>query len=320
MGVLADLRGGPGLIRVHGHRGARGIWPENTLSGFALAFDMGLQVVELDVLVTVDGVAVVTHNPALKADCTRDASGRWLAVDGPLIAEMTLADLRSHDIGALRPGSDYGARYPEQAVAHGLRVPTLAEVCALISAPGRAGCILNLEIKSDPDQPDATPPIPDLVAAVLAPLRAAGVSHRVIVQSFDWRVVHEAARQAPEIPRSYLSLLRRPDRVMAANIYPGSHWMDGLQGASLPDLVAAAGGAVWCPHHSDLSAEDREDARRQGLIVNVWTVNEPDDIARMIDLGVDGIITDYPGRVQRALLDRGMVWRDDPVGCPAHIK
>ena len=308
MDVLAHLRGGPGVIRLHGHRGARGIWPENTLSGFALAFDMGLQVVELDVLVTRDGIAVVTHNPALKADCTRDASGRWLAVDGPMIAEMTLAELRTHDIGALRPGSDYGARYPEQAVIDGLHVPTLAEVCALVAGPDRADRILNIEIKSDPAQPQATPPIPELVAAVLDPIRAAGLADRVILQSFDWRVVREAARQAPEIPCSYLSLMPREDGAMAANIHQGTLWMDGLRGECLPRLVAAAGGAVWCPYHSDLTAEDRAEAKAQGVIVNVWTVNEPDDIARMIALEVDGIITDYPGRVQRALLDRGMRW------------
>lgn len=308
MDVLSHLRGGPGVIRLHGHRGARGIWPENTLSGFALAFDMGLQVVELDVLVTRDGVAVVTHNPALKADCTRDASGRWLATDGPLIAEMTLAELQTHDIGALRPGSDYGARYPEQVVIDGLRVPTLAELCALIAAPERADRVLNIEIKSDPGLPEATPPIPELVAAVLEPVRAAGVADRVILQSFDWRVVAEAARQAPEIPRSHLSLLPREGRSMAANIHQGSLWMNGMRGQSLPALVAAAGGQLWCPYHSDLTAEDRAEARSLGLIVNVWTVNEHEDIARMIALEVDGIITDYPGRVQRALLDRGMRW------------
>lgn len=308
MDVLSCLRGGPGVIRLHGHRGARGIWPENTLSGFALAFDMALQVVELDVLVTLDGVAVVTHNPALKADCTRDASGRWLAADGPLIAEMTLAELQTHDIGALRPGSDYGARYPEQVVIDGLRVPTLAEVCALIATPERADRILNIEIKSDPGLPDATPPIPELVAAVLAPVRAAGIADRVILQSFDWRVVAEVACQAPEIPRSHLSLLPREGRSMAANIHQGSLWMNGMRGESLPELVAAAGGTLWCPFHSDLTAEDCAEARSLGLIVNVWTVNEPEDIARMIALEVDGIITDYPGRVQRALLDRGMRW------------
>ncbi len=308
-----QLRRGSGHIHIHGHRGARGIMPENTMEGFRFTLDIGIRIIELDVLLTSDGTPVLTHNPHLMPYSTRTEDGAWLAGEGPLVLETPFADLSRFDVGGLRPGSDYGARYPDQAFMHGLKIPPFDALCALINEAGNEDVWLNIEIKSDPRFPQKTPPVPLFVERVLQVIFDHGLDNRIILQSFDWRILHECARQAADIPRSYLTYLPKPDAPMAVNIHEGSPWMDGISlaahGNSLPALIAADGGRVWSPYFQDLNATDLSAAQENDLVVNVWTVNETADIDHMIDLGVDGIITDYPGRAQRRLLERGLTWQ-----------
>ena len=313
MDRLSPLRRASGIVRLHGHRGARGVLPENTLLGFAHCFDIGVEVVELDVLCTSDGVPVITHNPRLMAASTRDAAGRWLSEEGPLIHDLTWDALQSYDIGGLQAGTDYGARYPDQAFLTGQHIPRLEDVAHLLQQPENAHVWLNLEIKSHPERPAATPPLPDYVASILGVLRGEGLLDRVILQSFDWRVLEVIADKSPEVPRSYLTYAPRADAPMDVNVFEGSPWIGSASWAqfdgSLPRLISHLGGMVWSPHHSDLVPEDVALAQDLGLIVNTWTVNTGPEINAAIDAGVDGIITDYPGRAQRVLLERGLCWR-----------
>lgn len=309
-----QLRAGEGNIHIHGHRGARGILPENTLDSFRFVFDIGVRVIELDVLMSADGVPVITHNPKLLADTTRDQSGHWLNNDSIQVNSLTLAQLQALDVGGLKSGSEYAKRFPEQAFVDGQRIPALEDVCRLICQPEYQDVWLNLEIKSTPLFPNYMPDPTSYMTRVFEVIKQYGLQDRLILQSFDWRIVHESARQQPLIPRSYLSYALTAARdPMEATIFEDSPWMDGLSLAdhqnSLPRLIAAAGGQVWAPYHEDLNAEAMAEARECGLMVNVWTVNEIADIDRMVALGVDGIISDYPGRVQRRLLDHGLHWK-----------
>ncbi|PID45838.1 MAG: glycerophosphodiester phosphodiesterase [Proteobacteria bacterium] len=304
-----QLRATAEKIHIHGHRGARGILPENTLEGFRFTFDIGVRVIELDVLMSADGVPVITHNPVLLADATRDSQGHWLDNSTTPINSLSVAELQALDVGGLRSGSSYAKRFPDQAFVNGLRIPTLEAVCQLIQQPEYQDVWLNLEIKSAPIFPGLTPEPAAYMTRVLEVIRQYQLQNRIILQSFDWRIVHESKRQEPDIPRSYLSYASTEGHPLEVNIGDGSPWMDGLSLAdydnSLPQLVAAADGQVWAPNHRDLTEQAMREARECGLMVNVWTVNEIADIDRMVALGVDGIITDYPGRVQRRLLDHG---------------
>ncbi len=310
---LSALRKAPGIVRIHGHRGARGVLPENTLIGFRNTFDIGVDVVELDVLTTADDVPVITHYPRLMAASTRDAAGRWQEGPGPAIRDLTLAALQAYDVGGLRAGTDYATRFPDQAFLDNQRIPTLAELAEIVSRPPYDGVWLNIEIKSKPSRPEFTPPLPDYVSGILAVLERFRLFARVILQSFDWRILQEVAKQAPDLPRSHLSYLDRPDPPMDPNIIDGSDWMAGASradaGGSLPDLIADMGGAVWSPHYSDIRADEVARAQARGLIVNAWTVNSPAEIQAAIDAGVDGLITDYPARAGRILLAQGLTWR-----------
>ncbi len=103
------------MFDLQGHRGARGLWPENTLAGFARTMELGVSALELDCAVTRDAVVVVSHDPELNPDCTRDARGRFLATAGPPIFTLTYAQLQSYDVGRLRPGSAYAAASPSRS-------------------------------------------------------------------------------------------------------------------------------------------------------------------------------------------------------------
>lgn len=312
---LAPLRKAPGIVRIHGHRAARGMLPENTLMAFQHVFDTGVQVVELDILSTADGVPVITHNPQLMAASTRGPDGRWLPSEGPRIHDLTFAELQRFDVGGLRAGTDYADRYPEQAFLNGQTIPKLVDLAALVCQPQYQDIWLNIEVKSHPEHPEYTPPLPEYVSSILDILTQYNLMGRAILQSFDWRILQHARDQAPDLPRSFLSYEERPNPPMEFNIYEGSPWMAGASlrehGGSLPQLVAAQGGSVWSPYFADVRAGDVKTAQELGLVVNAWTANQIDDIQAVIDAGVDGIITDYPGRVQRHLLAQGLTWRDD---------
>lgn len=284
-------------VELHGHRGARGLAPENTLEAFRTALALGIDALELDVAVTADGVVVVSHDPALNPDITRTADGAFLSARGKPIRMLQFAELAGYDVGRLRPGSAYAARYPDQVPADGARIPTLAEVFALDPRVR-----FNIELKLDPSHPEETAPPAEMADRVAAAADAAGVTDRIIVMSFDWRPLRHLRRARPEIELAWLT---EADTVRHAAL-----WWDGAtpaaHGGSVPRAVAAEGGPTWSPHFVDLTAALVAEAHALGLKVRPWTVNRPDDMARMIAWGVDGLISDRPDLGRAALAQAGL--------------
>jgi glycerophosphoryl diester phosphodiesterase len=294
---------------LQGHRGARGLAPENTLPAFAAAMALGVDALELDVASTRDGVLVVSHDGALNPDFTRGPDGVWLAARGPLIRSLSLAELKRYDVGRLRPGSRYAAAFPDQQPVDGTTIPTLAEVFALVKAQGHPGLRLAIETKLSPLAPDdALAPEP-LARAVIAAIRDAGLTARCSVLSFDWRTLQVVQREAPEIPTVYLTAQQRGfDNVGAGSAEP-SPWTAGWRYAdhgSVPRLIHAAGGRIWSALYTDLDTAKLAEAHALGLTVLAWTVNDPVQIARLLDLGVDGLVSDRPDRVRSELARRGL--------------
>lgn len=287
---------------IYGHRGARGVLPENTLEGFRYLRTIGVTAVEFDVQNAAGGVPVVVHDPHMPAQIARDANGKWLAEPGEKICALSVDRLQGYDIGRLNPAHPYGGRYPEQTAVDGARVPTLHEV--LEWALEDEKLILNIEIKSYAHRSDLGDPPVVLVAKVIEALDQAGLRKQALVSSFDWRVLSELHRVAPDIDRAYLSVEKlAPEHT----IFEGSPWMDGLSlvayDGSLARLVADQGARCWCPYFKDVTSKSVADAHELGLAVNVWTVNDPEDMRAMIALGVDGIITDLPALLQSLLAE-----------------
>lgn len=292
---------------IEAHRGGRALRPENTLPSFANALSMGVDTLELDMGVTRDGVVVVSHERGLNPDLTRAADGRWIATEIPLV-DLTLAEVRQYDVGQIRPGSAYAARFPDQLAVPGTRIPTLAEVFDLVRRSGDRHVRLNIETKIDPAHPEESKDPQQFVAAVLDLLRREQFVDRVMIQSFDWRTLLLVQKQAPTIPTVYLTQQGDPD----ANIYRDkpSRWTAGFDpqdhGGSVPRTVKAAGGAIWSPDYRDVDARSIAEAHQLGLPVVVWTVNLPRDMARLIDMGADGIISDRPDLLRAAAANKGI--------------
>ncbi len=270
---------------LQGHRGARGLFPENTLDGFRAAARLGVRTMELDVGATRDGAVVVHHDPALNPNTTRDGAGRWLDGAGPLLRDLTLAQLREYDVGRLRPGTAYAETYPGQTQQDGARVPTLDEVLALDSS-----LCWNIELKVVPAHPGWTIPAEEMVERILHIVGAAAAGPRVTLQSFDWRAPRHLRRIGPGIAAGWLT---DAGTVADAPLWLGRH-VAGM--ADVPEAVAAEGGGTWAPHHADLTGSLLDRGHDLGLRVIPWTVNAVADMQRLMEWGVDGLITDWPDR------------------------
>jgi glycerophosphoryl diester phosphodiesterase len=295
---------------LQGHRGARALWPENTLAGFARALEIGVTTLELDCGVTADGVVVVSHDRALNPDHTRDVSGAFLAASGPSLRTLTYAQLQQYDVGRLRPGSGYAAAFPEQQAADGERIPRLADVFALVQRSGNRTVRFNVETKIDPTQPGQTATPEEFAIALIEVIRDAGMTSRTTIQSFDWRTLVVVRKLAPEIAIVALTDQQPDEDTMEVGKPGASIWLGGFDvddyAGSVPRTVQALGARVWSPHALDLSPALVEEAHALGLSVIPWTVNDPKDMERAIALGIDGLITDYPDRLRTVLAAKGI--------------
>lgn len=309
--VAACAFAGAQAFDLQGHRGARGLLPENTLPAFERALELGVTTLELDIAVTRDGELVIHHDRTLNPDLTRDASGQWLAPPGPAIHALTWAQLQAYDVGRARPGSDYARRYPEQQPVDGARIPRLADLFDLVQRTGNDRVRFAIETKISPEAPGETPAPEPFAQAVVAEIRRAGMQRRSQILSFDWRTLLVVQRIAPEIPTVYLTAQQRwLDNVGAGRAEP-SRWTAGFQfrdHGSIPKMIKAAGGAYWSVFHGDLDAAKVKMAQALGLKVLVWTVNDPALMARMIGYGVDGLITDRPDVAIEVLKKNGIRW------------
>ena len=292
---------------LQGHRGSRGLAPENTLAAFERAIAIGVTTLETDLAVTRDGVLVISHDPLLNPDLTRGPDGKWLASRGPAIHSLTIEELRRYDIGRTNPSSAYAKQFPEQQAADGQRFPTLAQVFALGAGNGLR---FALETKITPDSGSETPDPATFAKLVVAAIREAGMTERVSVLSFDWRTLVEVKKLAPEIPTVCITLVTRNfDNVKGIFGQP-SAWTAGLELASfddsVPKLVRAAGCSTWSSFFRNLAPASIAEAHALGLTVLPWTVNDPADMARLVDWQLDGLITDYPDRARRVMADKGI--------------
>lgn len=307
--LLAAACGAAHALDLQGHRGARGLAAENTLHGFALALGIGVTTLELDIAITRDDVLVIHHDRSLNPDITRNADGRFLDARGPLIRSLGFDELQRFDVGRLKPGTAYAKSHPQQQAFDGARIPRLTELFALVRKSGNEQVRFAIETKLAPDKPHETV-APDVFArAVVAAIRAAGVADRSTILSFDWRTLAVVQRQAPEIGTVYLSSQQSGFDSIGADKAEGSAWTNGMRfkdHGSVAKMIHAAGGRIWSAFHGDLDAANVKQAQALGLQVLAWTVNSPADIVRVLDLGVDGIVSDRPDLVREEMTRRGL--------------
>jgi glycerophosphoryl diester phosphodiesterase len=300
-------------LDIQGHRGARGLLPENTLPAFARALSIGVTTLELDCAITRDGVVVVSHDSTLNPEITRE-NGAWIMRADLPIAQFSYADLQRFDVGRIDPASAYAMRFAQQQPVDGTRMPRLADVFALARRAGNDSVRFNIETKISPLHAERTVP-PDVFArALIHVIKENKLEHRAVVQSFDWRTLAVVQAETAAIKTVFLSAQQGfMDNILANQM--ASPWNAGLHvsrfGGSVPRMVKASvgntRGAIWSPFWNEVTADNVREAQSLGLQVVVWTVNTEADMRAMMVLGVDGIISDYPDVLRRVAGENGYV-------------
>ncbi|YCK33164.1 glycerophosphodiester phosphodiesterase family protein [Actinomadura sp. ATCC 39365] len=286
-------------VEIHGHRGARGLWPENTLPGLSRTMELGVHALELDVALTADRRLVLTHD--LTVSAVTSADRRPLRQGDPLfpyvgkpINALSLAQLRTLDVGVRLPRHLDDPFALTQVAMPETRMPTLGAVLGLVNAYEAEHVRLHVELKSDPTRPELTADPEMFTELVVEELDRHGRLGNAAVLSFDWRVIRHAARLAPAAGRFALIEL---DTL---------HWHEGGLGDDIPAAAREAGATTLSPEHVMVDEKLMAQAAAAGLDVAVWTVNDQALADRMIDLGVAGIVTDYPDRMRELWRERGL--------------
>jgi glycerophosphoryl diester phosphodiesterase len=277
---------------LQGHRGARGLLPENTMPGYEAALRIGVSTLELDVGISRDGVVVISHDRALNPEITRDPQGQWLSAP-VLVNTLSFKEIQNFDVGRIDTISAYAKRFPMQKPIDGTPMPSLAQLFERMQA---THLHFNIETKISPEKPHETVSPEVFVDKVLNVIHAHGMQARVIVQSFDWRTLQLVQQRAPGMRTACLTA-QQPwtDNITARTGVP--RWTGAVRAedhANVPSMVAAAGAVIWSPYFGDISPALVRQSQKLGLQVVPWTVNTETELDSVIAMGVDGLITDYP--------------------------
>lgn len=264
-----------------GHRGARGLMPENTVPAFLKALEFsGVSTLELDLAVSKDKQLIVSHEPWFNPDiCLGPTGDTLLKKDGEkyLIYQLTADEIKKYDCGLL-PNS----RYPQQQKLPAYK-PTLREVVLAVknAHPERFKTISwNIEIKSNPAWDGSRhPQIAEYTALVVKELRELGIDKRCNVQSFDPRPLRELHRTAPDIKQA---LLIENLKSLEANMDILGHQPE-----------------IYSPYYLMVSKKLVRKCHKRGMKIIPWTVNDLSSMRQLIRMGVDGIITDYPNLIEQ---------------------
>ncbi|MEU4474323.1 glycerophosphodiester phosphodiesterase family protein [Micromonospora sp. NPDC023888] len=304
---------------VQAHRGGLGLRVENTLASFGNALQLGVTTLELDVQITEDGQAVVTHDRKISgAKCVDTApvtpGDPEFPYVGKYVNTLTVAQVRSLDCGSKTLPDK-----PGQLAVPGARMPLLREVFALVNRYRAKDVTLNVETKVEAGAPTETAPRDQFVQVTAAEIRAAGLLKQVTIQSFDWGALMRMRQVEPKLP---LVALTNYDFLQTGQ--PGaSPWLGGLDiddfGGDPIKAIRSFGASAFSPVHGmpqngtvtdpgyqpyvtkDMVAR----AHRYGIKVIPWTVDDVPTMSKLIDDGVDGMITDYPDRLRGLLAQRG---------------
>lgn len=311
-----------------GHRGGRDARPENTLVSFAYGMEMGETTLEMDMQMTKDGRIVISHNPFMNPNLAKGPDGKYVKAGQFDIRTMTLAEVKQFDIGTMNPaaGDYYEGHGKTQVSVPGTKMPTLEEVFELANSYGNDKVFFNIETKSYADPLDpAYKNNPDpavFVKTVNEIIKKYNMEDRVTLQSFDWRTLKEMKKINPNITLVALSSEqeswgRQEGCYLKLYDKKASPWLGGLNIHDYNgDYVKAAhaiGADIVSPYWEELSPQLVNEAHSLGMKVVPWTVNSPKAMGMLIDMGVDGMISDKPWVLRDVLTKRGIELRQPTV-------
>lgn len=307
------------VFDLEAHRGGRDIRPENTLYSYAYAIELGATSIECDMQLTKDGQIVMSHNPILNSDITRDENGNYIENNKYDIRLMTVDELKKFDVGVMDPNcGEYYDLHGKTQFTYDAKIPTLEELMQLIQSYGDKNIVLNIEIKSYPDpesigyKNNADPK--KFVETFNNIVKKYNMEDRVVLQSFDWRTLIEMKKLNPNISTSALWQEQpswgRDSESLRRYEQEKSPWLGGLDIKDYQgDPVKAAhaiGADIISPYYTEISKQDVDEAHSLGMKVVPWTVNNEKDMNMLLDMGVDGIISDKPWLLKQVLEKRNI--------------
>lgn len=307
------------VFDLEAHRGGRDVRPENTLYSYAYAIELGATSIECDMQLTKDGQIVMSHNPILNSDITRDENGNYIENNKYDIRLMTVDELKKFDVGVMDPNcGEYYDLHGKTQFTYDAKIPTLEELMQLIQSYGDKNIVLNIETKSYPDPASAgyknNADPKKFVEVFNNIVKKYDMEDRVVLQSFDWQALIEMKKLNPNISTSALwqeqpswgrdsESLRRYEKKK-------SPWLGGLdikdyQGNPVK-AAHAIGADIISPYYTEISKQDVDEAHSLGMKVVPWTVNNEKDMNMLLDMGVDGIISDKPWLLKQVLEKRNI--------------
>lgn len=307
------------VFDLEAHRGGRDVRPENTLYSYAYAIELGAISIECDMQLTKDGQIVMSHNPILNSDITRDENGNYIENNKYDIRLMTVDELKKFDVGVMDPNcGEYYDLHGKTQFTYDAKIPTLEELMQLIQSYGDKNIVLNIETKSYPDPASAgyknNADPKKFVEVFNNIVKKYDMEDRVVLQSFDWQTLIEMKKLNPNISTSALwqeqpswgrdsESLRRYEKKK-------SPWLGGLDIKDYQgNPVKAAhtiGADIISPYYTEISKQDVDEAHSLGMKVVPWTVNNEKDMNMLLDMGVDGIISDKPWLLKQVLEKRNI--------------
>lgn len=307
------------VFDLEAHRGGRDVRPENTLYSYAYAIELGATSIECDMQLTKDGQIVMSHNPILNSDITRDENGNYIKNNKYDIRLMTVDELKKFDVGVMDQNcGEYYDLHGKTQFTYDAKIPTLEELMQLIQSYGDKNIVLNIETKSYPDPASAgyknNADPKKFVEIFNNIVKKYDMEDRVVLQSFDWQTLIEMKKLNPNISTSALwqeqpswgrdsESLRRYEKKK-------SPWLGGLdikdyQGNPVK-AAHAIGADIISPYYTEISKQDVDEAHSLGMKVVPWTVNNEKDMNMLLDMGVDGIISDKPWLLKQVLEKRNI--------------
>ena len=307
------------VFDLEAHRGGRDVRPENTLYSYAYAIELGATSIECDMQLTKDGQIVMSHNPILNSDITRDENGNYIENNKYDIRLMTVDELKKFDVGVMDQNcGEYYDLHGKTQFTYDAKIPTLEELMQLIQSYGDKNIVLNIETKSYPDPASAgyknNADPKKFVEVFNNIVKKYDMEDRVVLQSFDWQTLIEMKKLNPNISTSALwqeqpswgrdsESLRRYEKKK-------SSWLGGLdikdyQGNPVK-AAHAIGTDIISPYYTEISKQDVDEAHSLGMKVVPWTVNNEKDMNMLLDMGVDGIISDKPWLLKQVLEKRNI--------------
>lgn len=307
------------VFDLEAHRGGRDVRPENTLYSYAYAIELGSTSIECDMQLTKDGQIVMSHNPILNSDITRDENGNYIENNKYDIRLMTVDELKKFDVGVMDPNcGEYYDLHGKTQFTYDAKIPTLEELMQLIQSYGDKNIVLNIETKSYPDPASAgyknNADPKKFVEVFNNIVKKYDMEDRVVLQSFDWQTLIEMKKLNPNISTSALWQKQpswgRDSESLRRYEKKKSPWLGGLdikdyQGNPVK-AAHAIGADIISPYYTEISKQDVDEAHSLGMKVVPWTVNNEKDMNMLLDMGVDGIISDKPWLLKQVLEKRNI--------------